>query len=144
MTHLHREGSRSTHLRQEFPTASASRRLSDAPTSPALDGSAFGVAESEANLLRLGQHGRQAFSVGVGEAELLPERPRSSREQPGARCPGLRRLFECEHGEARAGTGRTTVGCHGDAPDQRVGAVPAQLEAGATDYCPRFSCSIQR
>lgn len=81
----------------------------------------------------VGESRRELLSVGAREAQLLPERPGSPREQPRALDSRLSRGIYREAREAGARPGRTLLGIHRNTPDKRMSAIRAELETRAAD-----------
>ena len=89
--------------------------------------------DEEAHLVGVGESHRELVTVGAREAQLLPERSGSPREQPRALDARLSRGIHRESREAGARPGRSLLGIHRNTPDKRVSAIRAELETRAAD-----------
>lgn len=83
--------------------------------------------------MRVGEGRGEGVAVGGGEAELLPERSGSAGEEPGVAGSVRGGVGQGVAGETGARAARAGGGGDGDAADEGVLAVGAQLVAGAAD-----------
>ncbi|KAI3473467.1 hypothetical protein Pfo_031665 [Paulownia fortunei] len=85
--------------------ASATRR-----PRPRWNGSAFGVAESEANLLRLGQHGARRSRSALVKPSFCQNGPDRRENSQAHDAPACAACSSANMARRERGTGRTTVG----------------------------------
>lgn len=97
-----------------------------------LAGELAGGAE-ELHLVRVGEGRGEGVAVGGGEAELLPERSGAAGEEPGVAGSVSGGIGEGVAGEAGARASRAGGRGDGDAADECVLAVGAELVTGAAD-----------